>query len=82
MNEREFEQRQGESQAHGKESRPQPNAVQGAREAARVPLHKKISSVREFGRGQIRAIGEDDDGYDPYSDRVEYRPLFERDPWD
>lgn len=31
----------------------------------------------------IRAENEDDDGYDPYSDRrPECEPLFERDPWD
>ena len=29
----------------------------------------------------IRAENEDDDGYDPYSDRREERPLFESDPW-
>ena len=30
----------------------------------------------------IRAENEDDDGYDPYSDRrPEREPLFERDPW-
>ncbi len=28
-----------------------------------------------------RAENEDDDGYDPYSDRVEATPLFEKDPW-
>lgn len=33
---------------------------------------------REF----IRAENEDDDGYDPYSDRREERPLFEQNPWD
>ena len=33
---------------------------------------------REF----VRAENEDDDGYDPYSDRPPTRePLFERDPW-
>ena len=33
---------------------------------------------REF----IRAENEDDDGYDPYSDRRPLaEPLFERDPW-
>ena len=33
---------------------------------------------REF----IRAENEDDDGYDPYSDRRPItEPLFERDPW-
>ncbi|MGI6231032.1 MAG: hypothetical protein ACOYJL_09060 [Tractidigestivibacter sp.] len=31
----------------------------------------------------IRAENEDDDGYDPYSDRrPAAEPLFERDPWD
>lgn len=30
----------------------------------------------------IRAANEDDDGYDPYSDRpARTEPLFERDPW-
>lgn len=29
----------------------------------------------------IRAENEDDDGYDPYSDRREVTPLFEPDPW-
>lgn len=30
----------------------------------------------------IRAENEDDDGYDPYSDRrPEREPLFEADPW-
>lgn len=30
----------------------------------------------------LRAPNEDDDGYDPYSDRPARRePLFERDPW-
>lgn len=36
------------------------------------------SEEREF----IRAENEDDDGYDPYSDRRPIsEPLFERDPW-
>lgn len=31
----------------------------------------------------VRAENEDDDGYDPYSDRQAKKdPLFERDPWD
>lgn len=29
----------------------------------------------------LRAPNEDDDGYDPYSDRRYEPPLFERDPW-
>ena len=34
-----------------------------------------------FDESNIRAPREDDDGYDPYSDRIETTPLFERDPW-
>ena len=30
----------------------------------------------------LRAENEDDDGYDPYSDRREEAPLFEANPWD
>ncbi len=30
----------------------------------------------------LRAANEDDDGYDPYQDRRDEAPLFERDPWD
>lgn len=30
----------------------------------------------------VRAANEDDDGYDPYSDRPDVTPLFEADPWD
>lgn len=31
----------------------------------------------------VRAEHEDDDGYDPYSDRrISEQPLFERRPWD
>ncbi|MEF9926164.1 MAG: hypothetical protein RR757_06510 [Raoultibacter sp.] len=29
----------------------------------------------------LRAANEDDDGYDPYSDRIEIPRLFEEDPW-
>ncbi len=47
-------------------------------------------SERSDGNGEtpgyqdpcIRAENEDDDGYDPYSDRrPDPEPLFERDPW-
>ncbi len=35
-----------------------------------------------YERAYLRAENEDDDGYDPYSDRrPEPEPLFERDPW-
>lgn len=36
----------------------------------------------ERNREFLRAENEDDDGYDPYSDRrPDPEPLFERDPW-
>ena len=36
----------------------------------------------EYDDPFIRAENEDDDGYDPYSDRrPDPEPLFERDPW-
>ncbi len=28
-----------------------------------------------------RPANEDDDGYDPYSDRRDEEPVFEEDPW-
>ena len=38
--------------------------------------------VPEYDDPCIRAENEDDDGYDPYSDRrPDPEPLFERDPW-
>ncbi|MBM6953074.1 hypothetical protein H6A15_05175 [Enorma phocaeensis] len=49
---------------------------------------KKEATARDARRQDarpdpfIRAENEDDDGYDPYSDRrPEPEPLFERDPW-
>lgn len=37
---------------------------------------------RTQGDPFLRAENEDDDGYDPYSDRREETPLFEASPWD
>ena len=48
--------------------------------AARKDVDSKKAQVvdPEFARAEI----EDDDGYDPYSDRRPVsEPLFERDPW-
>ena len=39
------------------------------------------SSKRNNLAAYYRAENEDDDGYDPYSDRPSYSPLFEPDPW-
>ena len=43
--------------------------------------HADFENFRNQNREFIRAENEDDDGYDPYSDRKEHTPLFERDPW-
>ena len=46
--------------------------------AKKLAPKKSASKQSEF----IRAENEDDDGYDPYSDRrPEIEPLFEQDPW-
>lgn len=55
-----------------------------AAEAAPVaPAPKPASKPAPKPRDPyIRAENEDDDGYDPYSDRrPEREPLFEADPW-
>ncbi len=56
----------------------QPNATERNDRTTRQPdVRDQVS--REF----LRAENEDDDGYDPYSDRpARPEPLFERDPWD
>lgn len=66
--------------------------TQPVRESAPVvsPAVDSTQPVRETtpptSTGQpVRAINEDDDGYDPYSDLHDQgssAPLFERDPWD
>ncbi len=43
-------------------------------------LRRSAKSVQRKA-DRLRAEGEDDDGYDPYSDRPADNPLFERDPW-
>ena len=48
-----------------------------ASDASMAPGKRASSNASEF----IRAANEDDDGYDPYSDRREEPPLFEPDPW-
>lgn len=43
---------------------------------------RKLSTTRMANSEFLRAEAEDDDGYNPYSDRrPEPEPLFERDPW-
>ena len=59
-------------------------ATATAKAATQVTAHKDADSKKaqvvdpEFARAE----NEDDDGYDPYSDRRPVsEPLFERDPW-
>lgn len=53
--------------------------VADAAPAAPKPAPKPASKPRD---PYIRAENEDDDGYDPYSDRhPEREPVFEADPW-
>ena len=43
---------------------------------------EKAAIKDEVNREFLRAENEDDDGYDPYSDRRPVsEPLFQRDPW-
>ncbi|SET11571.1 hypothetical protein SAMN05216348_1073 [Olsenella sp. KH3B4] len=56
------------------------NVAPRAKAKAGKPAHEKIDPADQ---PFIRAENEDDDGYDPYSDRrPSPEPLFERDPWD
>lgn len=52
------------------------------REPDTKQAEQKGSAAQDEQRRFLRAENEDDDGYDPYSDRpYEREPLFERDPW-
>ena len=54
------------------------NSVSSPGEKTSLAKADPTPEEREF----IRAENEDDDGYDPYSDRHPVsEPLFERDPW-
>lgn len=65
--------------ADPKDAAPQSGAAPQREEKHNSPTSKKSQEVdNEF----VRAENEDDDGYDPYSDRRPMsEPLFERDPW-
>lgn len=61
-----------------------PQVAAAATATAKAATHKDTDSKKsqvvdpEFARAE----NEDDDGYDPYSDRrPASEPLFERDPW-
>lgn len=47
-----------------------------------VPVAATKAEKNPAASAFVRAENEDDDGYDPYSDRpAAPSPLFERDPW-
>ena len=54
-----------------------------SRESSSKAMAKpKATSASNAMAAYLRAENEDDDGYDPYSDRpASPEPLFERDPW-
>lgn len=49
----------------------------------KISVEKNKKNSKALGNSEfIRAENEDDDGYDPYSDRKpKQEPLFARDPW-
>ena len=52
-----------------------------SKDECKQPLREKRETKKPTAP-YIRAENEDDDGYDPYSDRrPEREPLFEADPW-
>ena len=63
----------------GKQAAP----VDGGRQAAPAGGGKQESLRKaEAASGPLSRAENEDDGYDPYSDRLpEPEPLFERDPW-
>ena len=70
----------------GQALREQPSrefAVRGQSQGARVAKGRPAVQGERLPHDPcIRAENEDDDGYDPYSDRrPDPEPLFERDPW-
>ena len=59
-------------------TKPEKSRPDGKRKDGKQSGAEKDAPNAEF----IRPENEDDDGYDPYSDRrPDPEPLFERDPW-
>ncbi len=58
-------------------------AAPGVATSAHDPATTAVTAIKdEVNKEFLRAENEDDDGYDPYSDRRPVsEPLFERDPW-
>ena len=62
-----------------------PKDARAFKKAAAKPVSAAKTATEKIDPADqpfIRAENEDDDGYDPYSDRrPDPEPLFERDPW-
>ena len=69
--------RENAAKAAAKRAQGKAAAAKPAKSASADHAKRKPAIADEFAR----AANEDDDGYDPYSDRREVRPLFEPDPW-
>lgn len=79
-----FSDRPGEARAQGeKVISSSDEAASASKPAQSSPHGPQPSAARNAPEDPFcRAENEDDDGYDPYSDRPEAEePLFERDPW-
>ncbi len=56
--------------------------MRGRKQDANTQKDSRKSARSEVDASFLRAENEDDDGYDPYSDRpARPEPLFEEDPW-
>lgn len=68
------------------EKNAEPKDARAFKKAAAKPVSAAKTATEKIDPADqpfIRAENEDDDGYDPYSDRQPHpEPLFERDPWD
>ncbi|MDP9858932.1 hypothetical protein J2S71_000628 [Olsenella profusa DSM 13989] len=65
----------------GHDAQPGQGTMRPARAISPAGAHA-TPSTRKPPNPYLRAENEDDDGYDPFSDRpARHEPLFERDPW-
>ena len=69
--------RENVAKAAAKRAQGKATAAKPAKGTSADHAKRKPAIADEFAR----AANEDDDGYDPYSDRREVPPLFEPDPW-
>ena len=69
--------RENVAKAAAKRAQAKATASKPAKSASTDHVKREPAIADEFAR----AANEDDDGYDPYSDRREEPPLFEPDPW-